>query len=337
MFKEILCRYCEKPFLKTGTRSLYCSNECFEYWHLEHPKFKNIQVFEKICKECKKTYQTTSLNGKFCSNSCSSKFNGRAGKVGGDKVSLKSFIKVYGLDVGAKKYKKFRENLSNAATGKTYSRKATSEETKAKIVLGLKNSKRFQTQSHRKRTQEERNRISESVKGVFTLDWFIKKFGVEIGKQKHKERSENISRISYFRIYNKQENKKNYSKISQEFCWKIYNKLNFPTNEKIYFAELNHEHSCFLSHCNFDFVNITRKKFIEFHGDKFHANPLFYCETDKPNPYTQLTAEQIWQFDKTKHDIAISKGFEGLIIWEHDYKNNQEREIQKCLDFLNIC
>lgn len=165
------------------------------------------------------------------------------------------------------------------------------------------------------------------------MNWFEKKFGREIGKQKHKERSENISKISYFKIYNKRENKKNYSKISQEFCWKLYNELNLK-HEKTYFAELNHEHSCFLSHCNFDFVNVTRKKFIEFHGDKFHANPLFYTETDKPNPYTQLTAEQIWQFDKSKYDMAISKGFQGIVVWEHDYKKNQEEEIKKCINFL---
>ena len=78
------------------------------------------------------------------------------------------------------------------------------------------------------------------------------------------------------------------------------------------------------------------KKIIEFNGDKWHANPEIYKETDTPNPYSNLSAKEIWKFDEIKNTFAKTAGYDILIIWESDYKTNKGEQIKKCLNFLNL-
>jgi len=47
-----------------------------------------------------------------------------------------------------------------------------------------------------------------------------------------------------------------------------------------------------------------------------------------------MTAKQIWDFDKKKISYIESIGYEVLVIWESDYKQNPEKIIQDCIDFL---
>lgn len=290
------------------------------------------KVFIKQCFYCNNSFETYNSKRKFCSNSCSSRFN----KTGGDHVSLKSFIDKYGKVIGNKKYQKFVNKLIQIGKKNCNIKFVSTEEVKQKISKGVKQSEYHKNRKGKPLSETERERISKSMKGwVNTLPWFIEKFGQVEGSKKYKERIALISEKSHFRIYNKTDNKKNYSKISQELFWEIYKRNKELENEKVYFGELNHEHSCFCSHCCFDFVTVTQKKFIEFYGDKFHANPLFYERIDQPNPYSKWTTEQIWQFDKTKFDMAIKNGFSGMIVWEYDFKNNREKVIQDCLTFLS--
>ncbi len=98
-------------------------------------------------------------------------------------------------------------------------------------------------------TEKQYTSWRQSMSGVFSLEWFIGKFGKEEGIKKHKERSKKISKTTYFRKYNKN-NKECYSKISQELFWNIYKRISF---KNVYFAELNHEYGC-ETNKNFDFV-----------------------------------------------------------------------------------
>jgi hypothetical protein len=182
--------------------------------------------------------------------------------------------------------------------------------------------------------EEGYTKFRESMKGVFTKDWFIKKYGEEIGLKKYDERSKNISKTSYFREYNKT-NKNNWSKVSQELFWEIY-KVIKNKYEKIYFAELNHECSCGIQSNNYDFVILDNKKIIEFNGDKFHANPNKFKEHDIPIDFIKKTAKEIWKQDEEKNNKAKLKGFDVKIIWESDYHKNKDKIILECLDFLYL-
>jgi hypothetical protein len=64
---------------------------------------------------------------------------------------------------------------------------------------------------------------------------------------------------------------------------------------------------------------------IEINGDYWHANPkkykgdeIFYF------PKSTLSAEDIWNLDKYKRDIAENHGYRYMVIWEEEVKNNLE-------------
>lgn len=77
-------------------------------------------------------------------------------------------------------------------------------------------------------------------------------------------------------------------------------------------------------------------KIIEFNGDYWHANPKKYKSTDviMTRRLGPITADFIWAEDKKRTNELESLGYKVLIIWEYDYKENTEREIQKCINFL---
>ena len=164
-------------------------------------------------------------------------------------------------------------------------------------------------------------------------DIWVEKYGKEEADKKWVVYLKKLSDTSYFRTYNKQNNK-NWSKISQKLFWEIYSEIN-SQYKKIYFAELNHEFSCGIRSKNFDFVIKDTKKVIEFNGDKWHANPKIYEEEDIPFDFIGISAKEIWENDKSKNDLAKQNGYDILIIWESDYRNNSNKELEKCLNFIN--
>ena len=60
---------------------------------------------------------------------------------------------------------------------------------------------------------------------------------------------------------------------------------------------------------------------VEFDGDMWHANPTKYKPTDYPNPYSNLSAQEIWEADKRKQEYLESQGIKVVRIWESEYKS----------------
>lgn len=75
------------------------------------------------------------------------------------------------------------------------------------------------------------------------------------------------------------------------------------------------------------------KKLIEYNGTYWHADPRHYSE-DRIIQKKKMSAGQIWENDRIKSEVAKSQGYEILVIWEHDFKENKQREIDKCINFL---
>lgn len=75
-------------------------------------------------------------------------------------------------------------------------------------------------------------------------------------------------------------------------------------------------------------------KLIEFYGDYWHMNPMFYHET-YVHPVIGITAKHKWALDCNKRKIAKEKGYDTLVIWEHEWLTSKEAVILKVKDFLN--
>jgi hypothetical protein len=261
------------------------------------------------CKICNNTYKSIS-------GLCSHILNKHSGKTYQEYL-----LEYYNIDL----IKINDEYLKNVELNK--------EQGNLNRIIGTK--KYFQEnkgKSKRELMGEERwLKFKESMKGVFSKEWFIKKYGDEIGIQKYEERSKNISKTTSFRNMNN--NKNNWSNISQDLFWNIY-KIIEHKYTKIYFGELNHEYSCGVQNHNYDFVVLDNKKIIEFNGEKFHANPDKYVESDIPIKFINKTAKEIWEFDENKNNKAINKGFQIKIVWENEYYKNKEKIILECINFI---
>ena len=62
-------------------------------------------------------------------------------------------------------------------------------------------------------------------------------------------------------------------------------------------------------------------------------NPKIYNANDI-NSTINESAKEIWDKDNDKKYLANEFGYEVLSIWEFDYKENKQREINKCINFL---
>jgi very-short-patch-repair endonuclease len=92
-----------------------------------------------------------------------------------------------------------------------------------------------------------------------------------------------------------------------------------------------YEQKCFLV----DFCDNKRKKIIEFNGNVYHANPEMFKEYECPHPFKKdKTAGQIWKTEAERNLLISKFGYEILIIWERNFLENEEREIDKCIKFL---
>jgi hypothetical protein len=185
-------------------------------------------------------------------------------------------------------------------------------------------------------TNESKLKLSERQK-TFSKEICVEKYGEEIGLLKFTERqnkwSKSLSTNGNLKI--------GYSKISQELFNKLLENYDVDVKNTIYFATHNKEYK--LNKCEseggiwlYDFTDTKNKKIIEFNGDMFHGNPNKYKSDDYPHPFRKhITAQEMWDKDKRKLDVAIENGFEVLVIWDSEYRwGNKQEIIDKCVSFL---
>ena len=65
---------------------------------------------------------------------------------------------------------------------------------------------------------------------------------------------------------------------------------------------------------------------IEFFGDYFHANPIFYKAEQR---LLGGTAQQKWEKDKDRLDSISKKGYKIVKIWENDWNNFKQKTVNK--------
>lgn len=113
----------------------------------------------------------------------------------------------------------------------------------------------------------------------------------------------------------------------------------FKENNNIVFQELSNKEVIMYNEnikniYMYDYVDFTNKKVIEFNGDYWHCNPHKYNESYN-HPLIKKTAKEIWEYDKEKIDFVKNKGYDILVIWENEFKQNRNKVVKKCIDFIN--
>jgi len=78
---------------------------------------------------------------------------------------------------------------------------------------------------------------------------------------------------------------------------------------------------------------VYNNRIVEYHGDFWHCNPKKY-QADYINPRTKITAADKWARDQEKIKFAEAQGYQVLVVWESDFKNNKEEVIKQCTQFL---
>ena len=190
--------------------------------------------------------------------------------------------------------------------------------------------------------EEAKQKVSER-QSTFTLEKCIAKYGEEEGKRRYVERQKNWSakleeqyRQGLFSKIPYSQNSSIYSKFEKNIVDSIIESLDIDIND-VYcyktsqFRLENTNEDCKNKIFSYDFK--FGNKIIEFNGDFWHMNPDIY-DSDYCNPYTNLSAEEKWNFDEIKLECATHNGYDILTIWESEYNENREATIQKCISFL---
>lgn len=178
---------------------------------------------------------------------------------------------------------------------------------------------------------------------TFSLEICIEKYGKELGIVRWNERQEKWKKsLDALPMEEKQRILKaktlaltnSYSHISRS----LFDMLNQPealygSDEAILLVESENK----LIRPDY----LLGNKIIEFFGDFWHANPRKYNKDDVmefPNRKvvgTTTTAGDVWIKDYERLNMLQREGYEILIVWEHDFKEDQQKVVDKCLTFLN--
>jgi G:T-mismatch repair DNA endonuclease (very short patch repair protein) len=88
---------------------------------------------------------------------------------------------------------------------------------------------------------------------------------------------------------------------------------------------VEYQRQFFVARKSYDFRIESTPLIIEINGDYWHANPEIYEAKDLLNyPEKQVEAEQIWQRDVQKIELAESYGYDVCVIWEKEINEDSE-------------
>jgi G:T-mismatch repair DNA endonuclease (very short patch repair protein) len=83
-----------------------------------------------------------------------------------------------------------------------------------------------------------------------------------------------------------------------------------------------------------DYVNHDVKLVVEFFGDFWHHNPNMYS-IDWINPFTKRSSTLVWERDARKIQELQDDGYEVVVVWERDWKNDHASILKEIDDAYN--
>jgi hypothetical protein len=218
-------------------------------------------------------------------------------------------IKKYGEEIGKNKWNDYcnKQALSNSFEYKkekfNWSKEQFDDFNKSRSVTLINLIKKHGEE----KGLEIWNNYIERQRYTCTSYYFIETYGKIEGKEKYKNFCNN-------RIMT-------YSNISKELFDNISKILNnkytlYYANTEYEFFDSKNKKSYFL-----DFYIEELKFGIEFNGDIFHANPEIYEKNDTPNPFNEMTSEEIWEKNLEKNLFISNQINDLMIIWESELKD----------------
>jgi very-short-patch-repair endonuclease len=204
--------------------------------------------------------------------------------------------------------------------------KEKSNENRNKLSINsLSKTKKEEILKNRKNTYynkslEEREKINKS-RGR-TKEELIEKYGETYVEELSIKRGSG-RKNSFFRRY---------SKISKIF----FDELNENVDKELLYAE-KEKWVRYNSNKGFYVDCLYKNKIIEFNGDFYHANPKLYESTSiiKMSAKKIQTAKEIWKKDEFRIKKLSDLGYDILIIWETEIRENKKEILNKCIKFLN--
>lgn len=85
---------------------------------------------------------------------------------------------------------------------------------------------------------------------------------------------------------------------------------------------------------NVDVLFVNEKLVVEYFGCWWHADPRVYND-DWIHAFTRKTAKEIRMRDQRKLEQLTMLGYDVVVIWESDWKENPEREKERIIDAYN--
>ena len=368
---DYTCKECGEPFKSSSARAVYCSKQCRDEEVLREKSnalVENGKAGEDyvICQICKKAVISIfpghlKLHEGWTSEAYKAKFHGHAtqskkllaekgdgGKIGGARMREPEYKEM--LSERAKgennpmhrtkttdEYRRSLSPFSPAFYEKRYPELTYSE----CQVLANQKSYSFEKTSWTQKSYWIKMGFNEAdaIKNVselqrtFSLDICIKKLGEEAGLARWKQRQE----LWKSKVFNDDVHiGRGRSKVSEKLFEEIKNELGKENcadvldgaNEKSFWDK--DKKKCY----KFDFTKVSSKRIIEFNGDYWHCNPAKY-EPSYHHKIKDASAEEIWNYDDEKINVAKENGYTVLTIWEQDFRNDPDKVIDICINFIN--
>ena len=182
---------------------------------------------------------------------------------------------------------------------------------------------------------ERAKELLQQRQRTFSLEKCTEKYGEEKGHQIWKERQEKWQNTL------KSKSDEEIAEINKKKIYKngIISKAEQDLYDNLILIFPDIKHQLFIKYNNTNYYSYDialNNKIIEYNGDYWHANPIKYSSLDNikyPNNIIK-TAKDVWEHDEEKLDFAKSLGYDVLVIWESEYKNNKKDIIEKCKAFL---
>ena len=274
------------------------------------------------------------------------------------KITLENCIKKYGVDDGKRRWESYCKKQSDSNKFEYKQRKygwdkdKFDEYNKSRAVTLDNLIQRHGDEIGRLKWEKycDRQRYAGCQ-----LEYFIEKYGEADGIAKYQQINKMKSHTfeSYLLRFNDPEvalsefknyvsdRKVTYSQIANELFDTLFS-IYSPQYKHIYYA--NNINEWFVYDNNqrrifyVDFFVKELGYVIEFYGDYWHANPKKYlAEQEISYPTTRKKASEIWEFDRYKTETVLKHPDikKILIVWESDYRNDKNKVIELCQDFLN--
>lgn len=180
--------------------------------------------------------------------------------------------------------------------------------------------------------EDAMEKLSER-QSTFTLEKCIDKYGEAKGRERWNERQKKWKDS----VFNSDKSLgSGRSMACEDFIEGLYNHIKDTFNEDDILYGINEKvikdiktKKAYL----YDFCIKSIHKIIEFNGTFWHCKPILY-ESDYYHKIKKMTAEEIWNYDLCKLNLAKSHGYDVMTVWEDDYTKKPEEVIKKCLEFI---